>query len=136
MDSDIQDFDNERVKPIVVQQYEHSEAGLKIKLNDMALYLLNEDDFGIKPEDFRADVHEHAIPKSEMARIFILVCAITGDHLGFQPSDRDTDPVYPIYEKAYQKLVRSERDRSLFLGIARVGQECGFLSDAQQSANH
>ncbi len=136
MDIGIEELDNERVKAIVVNHYEHSEAGLKIKLNDMAIYLLNEADFDIKPEDFRPDLHEHAIPKFEMARIFILVCAMTGDDLGFKPSDRASDPVYPIYESAYQKLVKSERDRSLYLGIARVGQKSGFLSAAQQAAPH
>lgn len=126
----------ERVKTIIVDQYEHSEAGLKLKLKEMAIDLLNEDDFELSPKDFRSDLHEHAIPNFEMARIYILVCAMTGDKLGFTAADRDRDPVYPIYEEAYQKLVRTERDRSLFLGIAKVGQECGFLSEAQRAAAH
>lgn len=136
MELEMNESGDERVKTILVDQYEHSEAGLKLKLKEMAIYLLNEDDFDISPKDFSPELHEHAIPKFEMARIYILVCAMTGDKLGFTAADRDSDPVYPIYESAYQKLVRTERDRSLFLGIAKVGQECGFLSEAQLAATH
>ncbi|RZA13944.1 MAG: hypothetical protein EOP10_28875 [Proteobacteria bacterium] len=128
--------DNERVKPIIVDSYEHIESGLKLKLREMTLYLLNEDDFEITPAEFHAEKHEHAIPKFEMARIYILVCAMTGDKLGFSPSDRDTDGAYEIYERAYQKLVRTATDRSLFLGIARVGQDNGFLTEGQAKAMH
>ncbi len=124
------------VKTIVIDQYEHTESGLKLKLKEMAIDLLNEDDFELSPKDFRADLHEHAIPRFEMARIYILVCAMTGGKLGFSPADRETDPVYPIYEAAYRKLVSTERDRSLFLGIAKVGLECGFLSETQLAASH
>ncbi|MBC7660696.1 MAG: hypothetical protein H7249_13455 [Chitinophagaceae bacterium] len=136
MNPDQLDSDNERVKSLFVDQYEHLESGLKVKLREMELYLLNENDFGIKPEEFNPTKHEHAIPKFEMARIYILVCALTGDKLGFSPSDRGADPVYDIYERAYQKLVHTERDRSLFLGIARVGQDSGFLTEAQKNATH
>lgn len=134
MDLESNENSDERVTSIIVDHYEHTEAGLKLTLREMALYLLNEEDFALSPQDFKPELHEHAIPKFEWARIYILVCALTGDKLGFTAADRDSDPVYPIYERAYQKLVRTERDRSLFLGIAKVGQECGFLSEAQQSA--
>lgn len=136
MDLDTHEQTDERVKPIIVEQYEHLESGLKVKLRDVTIYLTNEADFDLDPKDFRPDTHEHAIPKFEMARIYILVCAMTGDRLGFNPFDRNVDPVYDIYERAYQKLVTTERDRSLFLGIAKVGQECGFLSEAQLEASH
>jgi hypothetical protein len=136
MDLDTHEQTDERVKPIIVEQYEHLESGLKVKLRDATIYLTNEDDFDLDPKDFRPDTNEHAIPKFEMARIYILVCAMTGDKLGFNPFDRNVDPVYEIYERAYQKLVKTERDRSLFLGIAKVGQECGFLSEAQLEASH
>ncbi len=136
MEREAQESQDDRTKTIVVALYEHTESGIPLQLPEMALYLLNEEDFGISPEDFRPDVHEHAIPKYEMARIYLLTCALTGSKLGFSPTDRDSDPVYPIYERAYQKLVRLERDRSRFLGIARVGQECGFLSEGQQAAIH
>ncbi len=144
MNSHEDDFDldarDERVERIRVPQYEHNEAGLKLTLKDMTLYLLNEADFGLAPQDFDAARHEHAVPKFEMARIYILVCALTGDSLGFSPADRQEDPqVFRIYEKAYQKLLKTETDRELILKIARLGQQSGFLSElqeAQQEASH
>lgn len=131
MDTLIDEESSERVKALEVPHYVHVEAGLPLKLRDMTVYLLNEEDFDLSANEFDPSTHEHAIPKFEMARVYILLCALTGETLGFQPSDRDTDPVYPIYEKAYRKLVRTETDRSLFLGIARVGHAAGFLSEQQ-----
>lgn len=128
-----EDIFSDRVQPITVPVYVHTEAGLPLTLREMTLYLLDEKDFGISPEDFRPEAHEHAIPKFEMARVYILVCALTGDSLGFTPKDRNVDPVYDIYEKAYQKLVRTETDKTHFLGIARVGHASGFLSENQLS---
>lgn len=128
-----EEFQSERVKPLLVPYYEHLESGLRLKLREMTVYLLDEEDFGITAEEFNAAAHAHAIPKFEMARIYILVCALTGDKLGFSPADRDSDPVYPIYEKAYQRLVRTETDKALFLGIATVGHASGFLSENQMS---
>lgn len=133
MDTNPREILSDRVKPINVARYEHTEAGLKLTLHDMKLYLLNENDFAISPDEFDPVKHEHSIPKFEMARIYILVCAMTGDSLGFAESDRETDPVYPIYEQAFQKLVRTETDKSLFLGIAKVGIAAGFKSEHQLS---
>lgn len=120
--------DEERVKKIEVETFDHTEAGVKMRLKKMSLYLLNEEDFGISPSEFRPDRHEHAIPKFEMARIYLIVCAVTGDHLGFLQGDRG-DPVYSIYERAYQRSLRLENDEALLKKIRRVGVECGFQTD-------
>ena len=133
MDTNPSERLSDSVHPIQLVRYEHRESGLQLTLYDVTLYLLNEHDFGISPDEFDPLKHEYSIPKFEMARIYILVCALTGDSLGFKESDRDTDPVYPIYEKAFQKLVRTETDRSLFLGIAKVGMASGFKSEHQLS---
>ncbi|RZA27246.1 MAG: hypothetical protein EOP10_00810 [Proteobacteria bacterium] len=115
-----------RVKPLIVPLYVHHEAGLSLTLRDMTIYLLDENDFKINSNEFDPTRHEHAIPKFEMARVYILVCALTGDDLGLRTADKETDPVYPIYEMAFQKLVRTETDKALFPGIARVGVSAGF----------
>ncbi len=135
MDQTHDEIFSDRVEAITVPIYEHTEAGVKLTLRDMTLYLLNEEDFGLSPEEFDPLRHEHSIPKFEMARIYILLCGMTGGDLGFRPEERDTDPVYPIYEKAFQKLVRTEVDRSLFLGIAKVGVTAGFKSERQEGSS-
>lgn len=124
--------DAERVKKIRVKSFEHVEAGVKMRLKEMTLYLLNEDDFGINPEDFRPSVHEHSIPKYEMARIYLIVCAETGDHLGFSPDDRD-DPVYQMYERAYQRLIHTEEDAELLKRVREIGEECGFRDEGHHA---
>ena len=121
--------EQERVKKIVVDQFEHNEAGVRMQLHHLALYLLNEEDFGISPAEFRPERHEHAIPKYEMARIYLIVCATTGDQLGFSPDDSD-DETYRIYERAYQRCLRYESDPSLLRKIHTIGAECGFRDEA------
>jgi hypothetical protein len=126
MDQDSFDSsEQEHVKKISVSSYRHHEAGLDLNLKQMSLYLLNEKDFSILPEQFDPSVHEHSIPKYEMARIYLLVCALTRDDLGFTPEDRD-DPVYHIYEKAYQRCLELESDPELLKRLALVAQTCGF----------
>ncbi len=118
-------IENEAVKLIEVPFYQHTEAGLPLKLKDMSIYLLNEDDFGIQPAEFDPAKHEHSIPKFEMARVFLLVCAATGDKLGFTEDDR-SDAVYAIYEKAWQRCLAIESAPELLLGLTKIGKDCGF----------
>jgi hypothetical protein len=126
MDIESQEMtEQDRVKKITVAQYKHHEAGLDLVLKNMSLYLLNEEDFGINPDQFDPERHEHAIPKYEMARIYLLVCALTGDALGFTPDDRD-DPVYHIYEKAYQRCLELETEPELLRRLDQIAQTCGF----------
>lgn len=117
--------EHEHVKKIQVREYRHHEGGLDLILKQMSLYLLNEDDFGITPEQFDPSKHEHSIPKYEMARIYLLVCALTRDDLGFSPEDRD-DPVFHIYEKAYQRCLALESDPELLKRLELVARTCGF----------
>jgi hypothetical protein len=116
-----------RVKPLTVPLYIHQEAGLKLTLREMTIHLLNEADFNLAAEEFDPTRHEHAIPTFEMARIYILVCALTGDDLKVSAAD----PVYSIYEQAFQRLVRTEVDKTLFPGIARVGVRAGFHTQSK-----
>jgi hypothetical protein len=116
---------DERVKKITVDRYVHHEAGLTLELRPMSLYLLNEADFELDPRQFDPERHEHAIPKYEMARIYLLVCALTEDQLGFSPEDRD-DPVYIMYEKAYQRCCQGEADPATRAKLDRVATACGF----------
>ena len=126
MDTDSSEtHDHEHVKKITVAEYRHHEAGLNLVLKQMNLYLLNEQDFGINPEQFDPLKHEHSIPKYEMARIYLLVCALTDDDLAFTPEDRD-DPVYHIYEKAYHRCLELETDREIIKRLLKVAQTCGF----------
>jgi hypothetical protein len=128
MDIESQDspeHEQDRVKKITIDQYKHHEAGLDLVLKNMTLYLLNEEDFGINPEQFDPELHEHSIPKYEMARIYLLVAALTGDALGFTPEDRD-DPVYHIYEKAYHRCLVLESDPELLRRLDLIAQSCGF----------
>ena len=117
--------EQERVKKITVPEYRHHEAGLDLLLKQMSLYLLNEEDFGISPDEFDPELHEHSIPKYEMARIYLLVCALTGDNLSFTPEDRD-DPVYHIYEKAYHRCLELESDPELIRRLLVIAQSSGF----------
>jgi hypothetical protein len=135
MDAEEQDLQDrgERVQKIIVDRYTHREAGLTLTLRQMALYLLNEDDFGIDPSQFDPEIHEHAIPKYEMARIYLLVCAVTQDSLGFCPEDRD-DPVYAIYEKAYQRSRQHEEDSSLRAKLDKIAAACGFHRPLPENA--
>jgi len=127
MDIDSQDSPEQgRVKKIRVKEYPHHEAGLDLVLKQMSLYLLNEEDFGINPDQFDPGLHEHSIPKYEMARIYLLVAALTKDDLGFTPEDRD-DPVYHIYEKAYHRCLELEDDPELLKRLAQIAQTCGFV---------
>ena len=127
MDFDSQDApEQERVKKIRVKEYPHHEAGLDLVLKQMSLYLLNEADFSINPEQFDPVRHEHSIPKYEMARIYLLVAALTQDELGFSVEDRD-DPVFHIYEKAYLRCLELENDPELLKRLARIAQTCGFV---------
>ena len=119
------DNETDSVKKIRVNEYRHHEAGLDLVLKQMNLYLLNEDDFAINPDQFDPEEHEHSIPKYEMARIYLLVCALTQDNLGFNPDDRD-DPVYHIYEKAYQRCLELETDPELIRRLNVIAQSCGF----------
>lgn len=125
MDS-VEAAEHENVKKIVVDEYRHHEGGLNLVLRNMTLYLLNEADFGVSPEQFDPELHEHSIPKYEMARIYLLVCALTQDDLGFSPDDRD-DPVYHIYEKAYQRCLELESDPELLRRLDLIAQSCGFV---------
>jgi hypothetical protein len=128
MDIDSQDspeHEQDRVKKITVNHYKHHEAGLDLVLKNLTLYLLNEEDFGINPEQFDPELHEHSIPKYEMARIYLLVAALTGDDLGFTPDDRD-DPVYHIYEKAYHRCLVLENEPELLRRLDQIAQTCGF----------
>lgn len=118
-------MESDHVKKISIEEYRHHEAGLDLVLKQMSLYLLNEDDFDLQPEHFDQDVHEHSIPKYEMARIYLLVCALTQDELGFTTDDRD-DPVYQIYEKAYQRSMELETDPELRQRLTLIAQACGF----------
>lgn len=121
-----QELEQDRVKKITVDEFQHHEAGLDLVLKKMSLYLLNEEDFGINPDQFDPQVHEHSIPKYEMARIYLLVAALTQDDLGFTPEDRD-DPVYHIYEKAYHRCLELETDPELLGRLDRIAQTCGFV---------
>ncbi len=116
---------DEKVKEIVVPVYQHSEAGLPLTLRDMTLYLLNPEDFQLEPSAFVPGVHEHAIPKFEMARIYLLVCALTGGDLGFAAEDQ-TDPVFAIYERAFRRTVLLEKDPEIQRALVRLGLRCGF----------
>jgi hypothetical protein len=120
--------DNERVRKIIVDSFDHTESGVSMRLSPMSLYLLNEDDFAISPADFRPETHEHAIPKYEMARIYLILCARTGGALGFAPEDR-ADPVYAIYEGAYQRCLRYESDADLRRKLYGIGAACGFQDE-------
>lgn len=127
MDIDSHDApEQSHVKKITIKQFKHHEAGLDLVLKNMALYLLNEDDFGINPDQFDPALHEHSIPKYEMARIYLLVAALTKDTLGFTPEDRE-DPVYQIYEKAYHRCLELEDDPELLKRLARIAISCGFV---------
>jgi hypothetical protein len=117
--------EEDHVKKITINEYKHHEAGLDLILKNMTLYLLNEDDFGINPDQFDPESHEHSIPKYEMARIYLLVCALTGDAIGFTPEDLD-DPVYHIYEKAYHRCLVLESDPELIRRLDQIAQTCGF----------
>ena len=128
--------DNERVREIILPFFNHVEAGLEMELRDMHIYLLNEEDFSIIPDDFDPEQHEHAIPRFEMARIYLLLCARTGGSLGFKPEDRDSDPAYPIYEEAYRRASKLESQKHILLALAKIGQECGFLSEHQLKELH
>ncbi|HYX31491.1 MAG TPA: hypothetical protein VE954_00165 [Oligoflexus sp.] len=118
--------EQDHVKKIVVKAYKHHEAGLDLVLKNMSLYLLNEEDFGINPDQFDPEEHEHSIPKYEMARIYLLVCALTHDDLGFTPEDRD-DPVFHIYEKAYHRCLEQATEPELLTRLDQIAQACGFV---------
>jgi hypothetical protein len=127
MDSESHDAPEQgHVKKIIINHFKHHEAGLDLVLKNMTLYLLNEDDFGINPDQFDPALHEHSIPKYEMARIYLLVAALTEDELGFTSEDRD-DPVYQIYEKAYHRCLELEDDPELLKRLARIAETCGFI---------
>lgn len=115
----------ERVKRIVVPEYKHNESGLPLSFREMSLYLLNEEDFDIDARDFDPSRHEHAIPKFEMARIYLTVCALMGDRLGFTDADRD-DPVYRIYALAYQRCLAFEKNPEIIYHIKKLGLASGF----------
>ncbi len=117
--------ETEKVKQIQVSLFAHTEAGLTLHLRDMHLYLLNPEDFGIAAADFDPNLHEHAIPKFEMARIYLLVCAITGDHLGFTEEDRE-DSVFAIYQDAFRRALAVEDNPDLRQRIVRLGLRSGF----------
>ena len=121
------DPDNQtgQVKPIIIDLYTHHEGGLNLKLKRMTVYLLNEAEFDISPAQFEPKLHEHSIPKFEMARVYLLVCALTNDELGFSPDDRE-DSAYQIYEKAYQRCLKLESDPELVRRLIRVALPCGF----------
>ncbi|MCX6129708.1 MAG: hypothetical protein NTX25_11695 [Proteobacteria bacterium] len=115
----------DRVKILVLDLYTHHEAGLDLKLKNMSIYLLNQADFGLSPAQFDPKLHEHSIPKFEMARIYLLVCALTHDELGFQPTDRD-DSASQFYEMAYHRCLKLESDPERIKRVFRIAQPCGF----------
>ncbi len=117
--------EGEKVKQIQVPVFTHTEAGLSLCLREMNLYLLNPEDFSISAAEFDPNLHEHAIPKYEMARVYLLVCAITGDHLGFSEADRD-DPVFAIYQDAFRRALAAEENPDLRQKLVRLGLQSGF----------
>lgn len=131
MDTDVSEIpsDSSRVKKIVVPLYTHHEAGLSLQLKDMSVYLTDEQDFGLEPGDFDLHRHEHALPKYEMARVYLLICALTGGDLGFGPDDRD-DPIYHLYEKAYRRCLSLESDPDLLERLHSIAARSGFTADA------
>ena len=120
-----EEFTQEKIKEILVPSYKHIESGMHLTLHDMKLYLLNQVDFAIDPRNFNPETHEHSIPKYEMARIYLMVCALTGGNLGFRPEERG-DPIYEIYEQAFRRSIRAESDIGLRRKLVRVASQCGF----------
>jgi hypothetical protein len=120
-----EEYASEKVKEIHVPLFHHAESGLSLRLREMSLYLLNPEDFSLSSEEFDPAQHEHAIPKFEMARIYLMICALTGDHLGFSEDDRE-DPVFRIYQDAFRRALAVEEDADMRQRLVRVGLQSGF----------